>query len=428
VSFSLTPKQAEAQRIVAGPETHNLIYGGSRSGKTFLFCRGVGIRALKAPGSRHAIIRFRAADARQAVWADTWSKMMSVCFPGVRRSPNKQDGFEELENGSQIWFGGLDDAERADKILGKEYATIYLNEVSQISYQSVLTARTRLAQNVAQADGHPLKLKAYYDLNPVGAVHWTFKEFEEGVNPVDGEPLPAGDRTVFRINPYDNRGNLPDGYLAQLEAMPAAQRKRFLAGEYSRSYDGAIWRENSITRIAAKAIPVMRRIVVAVDPSGASEKGDKRSDDIGIIVAGLGLDGNAYVLEDLTLNGGPERWASVAVEAYHRHRADSIVAERNFGGDMVRAVIQAQDKRAPVRLVTASRGKVLRAEPVAALYAGGEVFHAGRFPDLEDQMFAMTRAGYMGDRSPDRVDALVWALTDLMLAGAQGERVKVGFG
>jgi phage terminase large subunit-like protein len=95
---------------------------------------------------------------------------------------------------------------------------------------------------------------------------------------------------------------------------------------------------------------------------------------------------------------------------------------------MVRAVIQAHDRRAPVKLVTASRGKVLRAEPVAALYASGDVFHAGRFPDLEDQMFAMTRAGYMGDRSPDRVDALVWALTDLMLAGAHGERIKVGFG
>lgn len=163
----------------------------------------------------------------------------------------------------------------------------------------------------------------------------------------------------------------------------------------------------------------MQRIVVAVDPSGVSGA-EGSGDEIGIIVAGKGVDGNAYVLADRSCKLSPEGWGRRAVEAYHEFSADRIVAERNFGGAMVEAVIRTADPLAAVTLVTASRGKAVRAEPVAALYEQGRVFHSAAFIELEDQMMAMTSTGYLGEGSPDRLDALVWALTDLMLGEGDG--------
>ena len=160
----------------------------------------------------------------------------------------------------------------------------------------------------------------------------------------------------------------------------------------------------------------MRRIVVAVDPSGT--KGDGNGDDVGIVVAGLGIDGRGYVLEDATCNLSPEGWARRVIDRARAWNADRIVAERNFGGAMVQAIIRTADRNAPFKEVTASRGKVVRAEPIAALYEQGKVSHVGVFSDLEDQMCNFTPSGYVGDGSPDRGDALVWALTELMLGKA----------
>jgi phage terminase large subunit-like protein len=155
---------------------------------------------------------------------------------------------------------------------------------------------------------------------------------------------------------------------------------------------------------------------VAIDPSGT--KGEEDSgDSVGIVVAGLGTDGLGYVLTDRTCKLSPDGWGRVAVNAYREFNADRIVAERNFGGAMVEHVIRTVDPNVSFREVTASRGKIARAEPVAALYEQNRIRHVGAFPDLEEQMAAMTGEGFMGDGSPDRVDALVWALSDLMVSG-----------
>jgi predicted phage terminase large subunit-like protein len=158
----------------------------------------------------------------------------------------------------------------------------------------------------------------------------------------------------------------------------------------------------------------MQRVVVAVDPSGTRGEEDS-GDSIGIVVAGLGSDDKCYVLADRTCKLSPDAWGREAVRAYREFKADRIVAERNFGGALVEHVIRTVDRNLPYREVVASRGKVQRAEPVAALYEQGRVRHAGSFSELEDQLCAMTRDGYSGDGSPDRLDALVWAITDLML-------------
>ncbi len=160
--------------------------------------------------------------------------------------------------------------------------------------------------------------------------------------------------------------------------------------------------------------------MVAVDPSGASGRDDERADEIGIVVAAQGDDGHAYVLADRSLRDAPAVWGRAAVRAYHEFDAMRILAEENFGGEMVRFVIRAADPSATVRVISASRGKVQRAEPISTLYEQGLVHHVGRFATLEDQLCAFTTQGYRGAGSPDRADALVWALTDLMLGQAAG--------
>lgn len=412
-----------------------MLRGGSRSGKTFLLIRAICQRAINAPGSRHVVFRFRFNHAKTSIWADTLPKVLQLCFPQVRVRFDKTDFYVEFPGGSQIWIAGLDDKERVDKILGSEYATLYFNESSQIPWSSIETAMSRLAQKVpvlpaiAQVTGRIfLALKAYFDCNPPSKLHWSYALFRQKMKPGTKEALPNPDDYVeMKVNPEDNRENLPEEYFDILDSMSAAKRLRFKEGEWASEVNGALWSLEDrtaedgntiagIDRFRVSKAPEMRRIVVAVDPSGT--KGDGTGDDIGIVVAGIGVDGRGYVLADRTCQLSPEGWARRTIEALHEFKADRVIAERNFGGAMVQAVIRAADKRVPFKEVVASRGKVARAEPVAALYERGLVSHVGSFPDLEDQMCNMTASGYVGEGSPDRADALVWALTELMLDGS----------
>ncbi len=437
MTATLTAKQREANRLLAGPARNIMLRGGSRSGKTFLLVRAIIQRGINAPASRHVIFRFRFNHAKTSVWADTLPKVIKLCFPGLRVRFDKTDFYVELPNGSQIWIAGLDDKERVEKILGAEYATLYFNESSQIPWGSVETAMSRLAQRcplapeIAAATGREyLALKAYFDCNPPSKLHWSYQLFRAKLKPGTKEALPSPDDYVeMKVNPADNADNLPEEYFDVLSSMSSAKRLRFEAGEWATEVNGALWTlddrkaegDRVITgidsmRIAADQMPEMRRIVVAVDPSGT--KGDNGGDDIGIVVAGLGVDGMGYVLEDATCNLSPDGWGRRAVECYHRWEADRIVGERNYGGAMVEFVIKTADKNASYKEVVASRGKSVRAEPVAALHEQGKISHVGHFPDLEDQLCNFTASGYIGDSSPDRADAYVWALTELMLGKA----------
>lgn len=412
-----------------------MLRGGSRSGKTFLLVRAIIQRAINAPGSRHAIFRFRFNHAKTSIWADTMPKVLKLCFPTLRARFDKTDFYLELPNASQIWIGGLDDKERVEKILGAEYATLYFNESSQIPWGSIETAMSRLAQKcelapeIAAATGRThLALKAYFDCNPPSKLHWSFQLFRLKLKPGTKEPVPDPDNYVeMRVNPSDNSDNLPAEYFEVLAGMSAAKRLRFEAGEWASEVNGALWAlEDRLTEGGTipgidthrvGTAPEMRRIVVAVDPSGT--KGEGQGDDIGIVAAGLGIDGRAYVLADRTCNLSPDGWGRRVVQTFDEFDADRVVGERNFGGAMVKFVVQTAKPGIPFKEVVASRGKAVRAEPIAALYEQGKVSHVGVFPDLEDQMCNMTAAGYVGEGSPDRADALVWALTELMLGGAR---------
>lgn len=423
-TFERTEKQQEQADAANGSARHVLAYGGSRSGKTFGFCELIAERALQADESRHLIARLHNIDVRQAVMLDTWPKMMRLAFPDVRYTINKSDQYVTFENGSEVWFGGLDDAERIDKILGKEFATIYVNESSQVVFNTILTLRTRLAQAAFRSDGSPLPLKAFYDLNPTGKGHWTHREFIEGLRPDNGIPLKTGTRAYVMMNPADNP-HLPAEYHEELDGLPDKQRQRFRDGKYLNEVPGALWSLSDrtaedgrlipgIETLRVAGMPPLARVVIGVDPSGSDGTG---GDSQGVVVAGLGTDGHGYVMRDRTCRLSPDGWAQVVARAADEFEADRVAAEKNYGGAMVESVLRTANKNLPVKLVNSSRGKVLRAEPVAALYEQGKVHHVGTFADMEEQMTMTTTSGYQGGGSPDRLDALVFALTELMLKG-----------
>lgn len=410
-TFKLTARQQDLRDMLAGPKKHTLIYGGSRSGKTFLLCYAIATRAIVAPGSRHAIFRRHGVAVKQSIGADTMPKVLKLAYPGVKYKWHSQDGYFELENGSEIWLAGLDDKERVDKVLGKEFATIYFNEASEIPLASYDVAQTRLAQSVERIEGRGrLPLRSYVDLNPTTDAHWTYQLFIKGKHPGGGNIDPEHYQSAV-ANPVDNADNLPPDYIEALRNMPERQRARFFDGRYTSDAPNALWRRQYFKRV--DVLPDdLARIVVAIDPAATSEAG---SDETGLIVAAIASDGFGYVIEDESGRFRPEEWAARAVSLFDQYSADRIVAEVNNGGEMVEAMLRTVRPDLPYTAVRASRGKVTRAEPIAALYERGKVFHLGEFPELENQQCSLTSdfdrksQGY----SPDRVDALVWAFTEL---------------
>lgn len=418
--MKFTDKQLEAQQICASPATHIMLEGGSRSGKTFLLTRNLIFRALKAPKSRHAILRYRFNHVKASVVLDTFPKVMRLCFPDVEYRLDKTDYYAQFENESQVWFAGLDDKERTEKILGQEYATIYLNECSQIPKSSRDIAVTRLAQKVdMQIDGRPtrpLPPKMYYDCNPPSKAHWAYQMFVLDRDPETKKQLPnKQDYAHFKINPADNAENLTENYLNTLQGLAPRLRKRFLDGDWAEATPNALFSDEAVerNRVIDGDLPDFVRVVTGVDPSGSGDTNNADNDAIGIVVGALGTDGNAYLLEDCTVKAGPATWGKVATDAHDRHDGDIIVGEQNYGGAMVKHTIQVAKPRVPYKEVHASRGKCVRAEPISALYETNKVRHVGYFPEMEDELYAFSTAGYLGEDSPNRADAWIWVLSEL---------------
>lgn len=428
------PAQRPATDLLASYR-HVCLVGGARSGKTTAIIRALCMRAMKYPKSRHVVLRHRAVYADASIGLDTLPKVMSTFFKGQSyRHIKSPHNLVRFPNGSEIWIAGLDDSSRVDKILGAEYATIFLNECSQISYYAAKLVRSRLAQVI---EGCTQRM--WYDINPVGKSHWTNLLFGQKIDPESKVALndPGAYARMF-VNPDANRANLSAEYLAELENSTGNYRKRFFEGVYIDEVNGALWTTELIEAVRlgeAEAEPEYVQTVIVIDPSGASEEGDKsdverkpKNDEIGIVVASLGKDQRVYLRKDLSLIAGPighgtdpatglkkAGWADVAIAAYHMYGADSIIAEVNYGGGMVEAVIKAQDSTVPVRVVRASTGKHIRAEPIATLYNRDGVRHVGRFTELEDQLTQFTTLGYGGAKSPDRADAWIWAVNELAL-------------
>ncbi|SDY22851.1 DNA-packaging protein [Thermoactinomyces sp. DSM 45892] len=225
---------------------------------------------------------------------------------------------------------------------------------------------------------------------------------------------------ITKGSTFDNAENLAPAFLKQILSKYEGTRlgKQELYAEILDDNPGALWNQRMLDKLRVKEHPDLIRVVVAIDPAVTSHE---ESDETGMIVAGVGVDGHGYVLEDLSCRSTPDGWARIAVEAYHRHRADRVVAETNNGGDMVEHTIRTVDESASYKKLHASRGKLTRAEPIAALYEQGRVHHVGDLGDLEDQLCSWTP----GEKSPDRMDALVWSLTELMLDDKPEPRIRV---
>ena len=234
--------------------------------------------------------------------------------------------------------------------------------------------------------------------------------------PIVRKLMDDSETTVTRMRTHDNAANLAASFLRSVERRYAGSRlgRQELDGELIEARDDALWTRETLDAARLSAPPFLTRTVIAVDPAVT---GKRTSDATGIVVAAKAEDGRVVVLRDCTVRGAaPADWAGRIAALYHEHGADCVVAETNQGGDMVAATIHAVDPDVPVRPVRATRGKWTRAEPVAALYERGRVAHLGTHRELEDEMCLFGPDGLAGGRSPDRVDALVWAVTALALA------------
>lgn len=414
----LHAKQRMAVKLLGSAARHILLYGGSRSGKTYLLCRAIIIRGLKAPESTHLILREYFNHLKRSIISDTMERVRELSFPGLKWTLNRTDWYHELPNGAQIMYGGLDDKERTEKILGQEHSTIYLNECSTISFSARNKAVTRLAQKAG------IRLKMYYDCNPPAVGHWVHTMFVRKRDPASNNPIMnPKNYALMRINPVDNRENLTDEVFEELDALPERERRRFRDGEFVENVSGALWTLERFIHEAPVIDEVdlrrvrsgMTRICVSVDPSGCSGPEDKRSDEIGLVVTGVDRNGVGHVLEDASGRYSPEEWGRAAVSLFDKWAANNIIGEVNYGGDMVRAVVCAARNDVPFKKVVASRGKHVRADPVAALYEKKKVVHHGEMVDYENQLLSFSTSGYMGSRSPDRADAAIFGLTELML-------------
>lgn len=235
MEFQRTAKQLEATKLLCGPEKYAALFGGSRSGKTFAIVRQIIIRAAKEK-SRHAILRLNFNAVKRTIFMDTFPKVMNLCFPDLRVKYNKTDYIAEFPNGSQIFFAGLDDGERTEKILGMEFSTMHFNEASQLDYSSVQMALTRLAEK------NNLRKKAYFDFNPPSKSSWSYYLFIKKLDPIDDVPLAHPDNYgSLLMNPADNLVNIDSEYLQLLESMPEKEKNRFLLGIFNDESNGQVY-------------------------------------------------------------------------------------------------------------------------------------------------------------------------------------------
>jgi predicted phage terminase large subunit-like protein len=427
------PKQARAEALAA--EVNELLFGGSvGGGKSEWLLHHAVAEMLLHPGNRGLILRRTMPKLTRSLLPRA-----EALLAGIARANRNEHTFT-FDNGSVLEFGHLQHAHSVTDYQGAEYGFVGFEEVTEFLEEQwdALSARVR-----APADGIRPHMAA--TTNPGGVGHRWVKRRWVKPKPEDvaaGGPVP-GPGELWQAQPrVEGEDPVTRVFVpSMLEDNPALLRRdptyrsRMLAGIANRAVrqavasgdwdaidaiEGALWTWPMIdghrcspawTGPGAGAGGLVR-VVVGVDPAATS---GPDADETGIVVAGKGADGRFYILADRSIQGAtPDEWGQRAVKAYRDHEADRVVAERNNGGDMVAHVLATVDRHVPVKTVWASRGKAIRAEPVAALYEQGKVSHAGTFPELEEQLTSWTPDS--GD-SPDRLDALVWALTELGVGG-----------
>ena len=351
-----------------------------------------------APGQYHrvALIAETAADARD-VMVEGDSGILKVHPPAFR--PRYEPSKRRL-----TWPNGavatLYNATEPDQLRGPQHDLAWCDEMAKWRYASETWDMLQFGMRLGR---------------PRALITTTPRPI-----PVLRGILADAKTIVTRGRTYDNAANLAEAFLQQIKRKYEGTRlgRQEIDGEILDDVPGSLWTRDILDRSRKKQsdkLPDMQRVVVAIDPAGKSQE-TALSDgtaETGIVVVGIGVDNRGYVLDDQTCSLSPNGWARRALSAYDMFSADCIVVETNQGGDMVKSTIQSVRPGINVREVHASRGKVTRAEPIAALYEQGRISHVGAFPGLEDQMVLFTPLGIAGETTGDRVDALVWGLTQL---------------
>lgn len=352
-------------------------WGKTRTGAEWL-------RAQRDTCPRMAIIAPTFADARDTC-VEGESGLLAICKPSEVTKWNRSIGEFEFSNGAQVkLFSG----DKPARLRGPQHHALWFDELAAFQY-----------------------IQAAWDMAMFGL---RLGDNPRAVVTTTPRPLPliktllADAKThVTKGSTYDNRANLAPAFFEDIVSRYEGTRlgRQELDAELIDDVEGALWTRANLEDNRVVKCPDPVTIVIGVDPkvnAGADS-------ETGVIVAAAGSDGKYYILDDASINDVPERWARQVVSTYHKWKADRIVVERNQGGDMVAAMLRAVDVHLPITEVYATKGKYTRAEPVSALYEQGKVKHVGAFPKLEDQLCTWLP----GEDSPDRLDALVWAVTNL---------------
>ena len=347
------------------------------------------------------------------------SGFLSVCWKGDKTYAGKKMGFPEWsptkrtltwENGAQVQFFS---AEEPERLRGPQFELAWCDETAAWNKDMDTWSMLQFCMRLGK---HP-RIMVTTTPKPTKLIRQILKD----------------PKTVVTTgSTFDNSANLAGTYLKAVKEQYEGTRlgRQELYAEVLEEAQGALWTTAMLDDASVKheTVPDLSRIVVALDPAVTS---NAESDMTGIVVAGIDVNGIAYVLGDYTDRLSPQGWASKAIELYHQYQADRIVAEVNQGGDMVKTTIHGEDETVPYKAVRASRGKFARAEPISALYERGIVKHVSNPPDgsslneLETQMRTWEPLGSIG--SPDRLDALVWAITDLSLNGYSKPKLTLAY-
>ena len=391
-----------SQLMPVGSWVYWLILAGRGFGKTRTGAETV---RLWAKSESHINLIGATADDARDIMIEGESGILAVC-------PNEERPDYRKSERKLIWPNGsvslIFTADEPDRLRGKQHGKLWADELAAWRYPEAWDQAMfglRLGESPqAIITTTPRPTKVIRELMAHAHCH------------------------VTRGSTRDNAANLSPVFFNNIVSKYEGTRlgRQELDAEILDELPGALWSLDLIDRFRimdASDLPEMQRVVVGVDPSGADDDSED-ADMIGIVVGGLGTDGHGYIFEDLTLSAGPATWGKVATSAYDRHGADRVVGEKNYGGAMVEHVIRTAKPEVAYRGVTATRGKTVRAEPAAALYEQGKVHHIGKFDELEDEMCDCTTTGFKGVRSPNRLDALVWVLTELFPGIRRAENDK----
>ena len=365
-----------------------MVLAGRGFGKTRTGAEAVREVVGNGTAERIGLIAETAADARDVMVAE----LMRIFPPDKRPEYIKSNRCVEFHNGAKAWTYN---ATEPDQLRGPQHDFLWHDELAKWRYARETWDQ---AQFGLRLGNHPRQI-----------VTTTPRPIELIKAIVSGQ---EGRVHVTRGRTMDNRANLAATFLDKIERRYAGTRlgRQELEAEILGDLPGALWQQSVLDTYRVKEAPELGRTVVSVDPAVTNTE---ESDEHGIIVAGMGPDQTGFVVEDQSAQGSPMEWARRAISLADTYGADGVVVEVNQGGDMVAHTLRTIRPNLNIIEVRASRGKHVRAEPIAALYEQGRIRHVGQFPQLEGQMTQMTTAGYEGEGSPDRVDALVWALSEL---------------